>query len=96
MSSGGTYVGRKVLKINFFEMFSRFRKLSKDLFNPQFGSVFRTYHNPTYFFRRLHRLADLYMSSIVNLLNYSDAHVFYPRRWALPHEVHYGAPWRSS
>ncbi|CAH1781018.1 unnamed protein product, partial [Owenia fusiformis] len=71
------------------------RNFSKEVFNPQFGSVFRTYHNPTYFFRRLHRLADLYMSSIVNLSNYSDQHTFYPRRWALPHEVHYGIPWEE-
>lgn len=43
----------------------------KNIFNSQFGSVFRTYHNPTYFSRRLFRFADIYMSSMTNLLNYS-------------------------
>ncbi|EDO41423.1 predicted protein, partial [Nematostella vectensis] len=58
----------------------------KTLFNPHFGSVFRTYHNPTYFTRRLVRFADIYMSSVENFLQYRDNHVFYPRRAALPHE----------
>ncbi|KAF7994386.1 hypothetical protein HCN44_003858 [Aphidius gifuensis] len=58
----------------------------KHVFNPQFGSVFRTYHNPTYFSRRLFRFADIYMSSITNLLYYSTTHTFYPRRGVMPHE----------
>lgn len=58
----------------------------KRVFNEQFGSVFRTYHNPTYFSRRLFRFADIYMSSITNLLNYSTSHTFYPRRGVMPHE----------
>ncbi|XP_034949266.1 5'-nucleotidase domain-containing protein 2 [Chelonus insularis] len=58
----------------------------KQVFNHQFGSVFRTYHNPTYFSRRLFRFADIYMSSITNLLNYSTNHTFYPRRGVMPHE----------
>ncbi|XP_012256131.1 5'-nucleotidase domain-containing protein 3 isoform X2 [Athalia rosae] len=58
----------------------------KRVFNQQFGSVFRTYHNPTYFSRRLFRFADVYMSSITNLLNYSTSHTFYPRRGVMPHE----------
>ena len=58
----------------------------KLMFNPQFGSLFRTYENPTYFMRRLGRFADLYTSSLTNLLHYSPNHVFYPRRAALPHE----------
>ncbi|KAK0075392.1 hypothetical protein PV325_006953, partial [Microctonus aethiopoides] len=56
------------------------RKELKRVFNQQFGSVFRTYHNPTYFSRRLFRFADIYMSSITNLLYYSTSHTFYPRR----------------
>lgn len=58
----------------------------KRVFNKQFGSVFRTYHNPTYFSRRLFRFADIYMSSITNLLEYSTSHTFYPRRGVMPHE----------
>ena len=58
----------------------------KRVFNRQFGSVFRTYHNPTYFSRRLFRFADIYMSSITNLLGYSTTHTFYPRRGVMPHE----------
>ncbi|ELU17493.1 hypothetical protein CAPTEDRAFT_6114 [Capitella teleta] len=33
------------------------------------------------------RYADLYMSSVSSLLNYSLKHTFYPRRSALPHEL---------
>lgn len=40
------------------------------MFNKQFGSVFRTHHNPTYFSRRLFRFADIYTSNISNLLHY--------------------------
>lgn len=58
----------------------------KCVFNKQFGSVFRTYHNPTYFSRRLFRFADIYTSNITNLLNYSVSHTFYPRRGVMPHE----------
>ncbi|XP_068694165.1 5'-nucleotidase domain-containing protein 2-like isoform X3 [Montipora foliosa] len=59
----------------------------KALFNPRFGSVFRTYNNSTYFTRRLVRFADLYMSSVENLLKYPSNYTFYPRRIALPHEA---------
>ncbi|XP_012275020.1 5'-nucleotidase domain-containing protein 3 isoform X2 [Orussus abietinus] len=62
------------------------RDAIKRVFNKQFGSVFRTYHNPTYFSRRLFRFADIYMSSITNLLGYSTTHTFYPRRGVMPHE----------
>ena len=63
-----------------------FRNATKCVFNKQFGSVFRTYHNPTYFSRRLFRFADIYTSNISNLLNYSVSHTFYPRRGVMPHE----------
>ncbi|KAK6962873.1 5p-nucleotidase domain-containing protein 3 [Biomphalaria glabrata] len=62
------------------------RVFSKSLFNKHFGSLFRTYHNPTYFFRRLARFADIYMSSLTNLLQYSTTYTFYPHRILLPHE----------
>ncbi|KAB7493802.1 5'-nucleotidase domain-containing protein 2 [Armadillidium nasatum] len=56
------------------------RKKTKDLFNPYFGSVFRTHDNPTYFSRRLFRFADIYTSRLSNLNNYSVKHTFYPRK----------------
>ncbi|RXG73348.1 5'-nucleotidase domain-containing protein 3 [Armadillidium vulgare] len=62
------------------------RKMTKDLFNPYFGSVFRTHDNPTYFSRRLFRFADIYTSRLSNLNNYSVKHTFYPRKGVLPHE----------
>uniref|UniRef100_H3BGR0 5'-nucleotidase domain containing 2 n=1 Tax=Latimeria chalumnae TaxID=7897 RepID=H3BGR0_LATCH len=63
------------------------RSRTKNLFNPQFGSIFRTYHNPTYFSRRLCRFSDIYMSSISCLLNYDLNFTFYPRRTPLQHEA---------
>lgn len=64
----------------------------KSMFNPQFGSIFRTFHHPTYFSRRLMRLADIYTCRLPNLLQYSVEHTFYPRRFALAHEAHFGVP----
>ncbi|KAJ1519137.1 hypothetical protein ONE63_011257 [Megalurothrips usitatus] len=58
----------------------------KKVFNPQFGSVFRTFNNPTYFSRRMFRFADIYTAKITNLLHYSTDHAFYPRRGVMPHE----------
>ncbi|XP_067880489.1 5'-nucleotidase domain-containing protein 2 isoform X5 [Heterodontus francisci] len=63
------------------------RSFTKNLFNPHFGSIFRTCHNPTYFSRRLCRFSDLYMSSISCLLNYDLRYIFYPRRTPLQHEA---------
>ncbi|XP_071271963.1 5'-nucleotidase domain-containing protein 3-like [Salvelinus alpinus] len=62
------------------------RSQTKDIFNGQFGSLFRTYHNPTYFSRRLSRFADIYMASLSCLLNYDFHHTFFPRRTPLQHE----------
>uniref|UniRef100_A0A8C4SHB9 5'-nucleotidase domain containing 3 n=1 Tax=Erpetoichthys calabaricus TaxID=27687 RepID=A0A8C4SHB9_ERPCA len=63
------------------------RSKTKNIFNPQFGSLFRTYHNPTYFSRRLSRFADIYMASLSCLLNYDLHHTFFPRRNPLQHEA---------
>lgn len=63
-----------------------YRQRTKSMFNSNFGSLFRTHHNPTYFSRRLFRYSDIYMSKLTNLLHYSDNHIFCPRRGALPHE----------
>ncbi|KAA8590755.1 hypothetical protein FQN60_001698 [Etheostoma spectabile] len=61
--------------------------MTKNLFNPQFGSLFRTCHNPTYFSRRLCRFSDIYMASLSCLLNYDVSYTFYPRRTPLQHEA---------
>ncbi|KAM9830124.1 5'-nucleotidase domain-containing protein 2 [Syngnathus typhle] len=63
------------------------RLMTKNFFNPQFGSIFRTCHNPTYFSRRLSRFSDLYMASLSCLLNYDLSQTFYPRRTPLQHEA---------
>lgn len=68
-------------------IFFPLRSLTKNLFNPQFGSIFRTFHNPTYFSRRLVRFSDIYMASISCLLNYDVNFTFYPRRTPLQHEA---------
>lgn len=61
--------------------------MTKNFFNTQFGSLFRTDQNPTYFLRRLSRFADIYMASLSCLLNYDVSHTFYPRRTPLQHEL---------
>jgi len=58
----------------------------RNMFNPHFGSMFRSYSNPTYFSRKLFRFSDIYTSRVTNLMRYSQNHTFYPRRGALPHE----------
>uniref|UniRef100_A0A8C4QL87 5'-nucleotidase domain containing 2 n=1 Tax=Eptatretus burgeri TaxID=7764 RepID=A0A8C4QL87_EPTBU len=63
------------------------RAQTKNLFNPYFGSLFRSYHNPTYFSRRLSRLADVYMTSVACLLNYDLGYTFFPRRTPMQHEA---------
>lgn len=62
------------------------RRKSKHLFNPYFGSMFRTFENPTSFSSRIRRYADLYMSSVENMANYSDDFHFLPVRNLMPHE----------
>ncbi|TMS38264.1 hypothetical protein L596_005029 [Steinernema carpocapsae] len=62
------------------------REKAKAMFNPHFGSMFRTYNNMTFFSRRLGRLSDIYTSRLPNMLKYSTDHTFFPRRNALPHE----------
>lgn len=58
----------------------------KTVFNPNFGSVFRSQKNPTFFSRRLFRVADVYTSRVTNFHKFSLNHSFYPRRGVLPHE----------
>ncbi|ETN81730.1 hypothetical protein NECAME_17838 [Necator americanus] len=71
---------------------SRLREGAKSLFNPQFGSLFRTFHNMTHFSRRLNRLSDVYTSRVPNMLKYDLNHCFFPRRNALPHENLHSVP----
>ncbi|KAI8984441.1 5' nucleotidase family-domain-containing protein [Mycotypha africana] len=58
----------------------------KTAFNRSFGSVFRTYQNPSYFANKIRKFADIYMSNITHLQNVSLNYVFYPDRTYLPHE----------
>jgi len=58
----------------------------RNMFNPHFGSLFRSHNNPTYFSRKLFRVSDIYTSRVTNLLQYNLKHTFYPRRGVLPHE----------
>ncbi|XP_045108615.1 5'-nucleotidase domain-containing protein 3-like isoform X2 [Portunus trituberculatus] len=76
---------RQIVK-KWVEERDQLRHKTKEMFNPQFGSVFRTHNNPTYFSRRLFRFADIYTSRLSNLNDYSINHTFYPRRGVLPHE----------
>ena len=63
------------------------KKIAKTAFNPYFGSVFRSYNNPSFFSRRLSRFADIYTSNVTNLLNYPIDYQFIPRRIDLAHEM---------
>jgi hypothetical protein len=58
----------------------------KSMFNPHFGSTFRTQNNPTFFSRKLFRFSDIYTSRVTNLHKYPLNSSFYPRRGVLPHE----------
>ncbi|VDM19090.1 unnamed protein product [Hydatigera taeniaeformis] len=64
------------------------RQISKACFNPRFGSVFRCFHNYSYFAQRLGLYASMYTSSVTNLLHHPINHICYPRRALLPHEPH--------
>lgn len=48
------------------------------LFNPQFGSIFRTDGHTSLYAFAVRRYADIYMSDVCNLLHYSTDHRFYP------------------
>ena len=57
------------------------------MFNPSFGSVFRTSLHRTDFFESVGQFADVYTSSVENFLNYSLNHTFYAKRQFWPHET---------
>lgn len=56
----------------------------KSSFNHSFGSVFRTYHNPSFFANKIRKFADIYMANVTNLETISQDYVFYPNRTYLP------------
>ena len=65
------YIHRILQNIFIFLYIFFFRVEMKDIFNPYFGSVFRSKKNPTFFSRRLFRVADVYTSRVTNFHNYS-------------------------
>ncbi|KAL6077826.1 5'-nucleotidase domain-containing protein [Balamuthia mandrillaris] len=70
----------------------------KHLFNDYFGSVFKTYHNNSFFAYTIRRHADIYTSRLENLLKVPlhDRYVFYPHRALLPHEPRIAPPPNST
>ncbi|XP_076821628.1 5'-nucleotidase domain-containing protein 3-like [Clavelina lepadiformis] len=58
----------------------------KEIFNPHFGSVFRSHLSASFFTGRLCRIADIYTSRVTNLLHYYPNHFFFPVRGTLAHE----------
>lgn len=56
----------------------------KRAFNHSFGSVFRTYQNPSFFANKIRKFADIYMANVTNLESISQDYVFYPNRTYLP------------
>jgi hypothetical protein len=58
----------------------------KAVFNPHFGSVFRTYEERSLFFFNVCRLADMYTASVTNFLNYPLNFHFQVKRTAYAHE----------
>ena len=69
------------------------RKLLKrqllTMFNPHFGSAFRTASHRTMLFSQVSRYADVYTSSIANFNHYPLHYCFYAKRSFFPHELEY-------
>lgn len=78
---------RNEIEKKWFQERSKLRYTAKNMFNPYFGSLFRTHQNPSFFSRRLSRFADIYTSNLSNLLEYPINYNFIPRRIALAHET---------
>jgi hypothetical protein len=68
------------------EELARKRQLSKQIFNPYFGSVFRTHTNATIFAYMLQRYADIYTSKLENFDLYPLDFVHHAEREFLSHE----------
>jgi AraC-like DNA-binding protein len=56
------------------------------LFNANFGSCFRTSTHRTSFFEDVGKFADVYTSSVSNVLHYEPNYTFYAQRAFYPHE----------
>ncbi|VDO04019.1 unnamed protein product [Rodentolepis nana] len=82
-----TAVGQAILS-SWRKERDQLRQVSKECFNPRFGSVFRSFHNHSYFAQRLGLYASMYTSTVTNLLQLPINHICYPRRALLPHEPH--------
>eukprot|EP00127_Corallochytrium_limacisporum_P001108 Clim_evm19s39 gene=Clim_evmTU19s39 len=64
-----------------------FLRQSANLFNVNFGSVFRSHSGPTLFSYFVTRFSDIYTSDVTNVLQYHSDHRFFPlHRKYLPHE----------
>ena len=66
-----------------------FKRTLLSMFNPHFGSAFRTASHRTKLFFEVSRYADVYTSSIANFLRYPLSYCFYAKRSFFPHEVQY-------
>lgn len=58
----------------------------REVFNPNFGSIFRCDMQTSYFQRRLARFAEIYTSDVSNLAQFPLDITIYPKRTSLPHE----------
>ncbi|KAJ2887937.1 hypothetical protein FB639_000987 [Coemansia asiatica] len=58
----------------------------RDLFNTNFGSVFRTEKNPSLFATKIKSFANVYTADLSNLGAYPSDFVFYPKRMTQAHE----------
>ena len=56
----------------------RINKIMSEMFNPNFGTIFRTHGHSSLFAFSLRRYVDLYMSSVTCFIKYSPSHRFYP------------------
>jgi len=65
---------------------SKTKKVLRDLFNPNFGSIFRCEMQTSYFHRRLARFGEIYTSNVSNLARFPLDITIYPKRTSLPHE----------
>ncbi|KAJ2601621.1 hypothetical protein H4R99_002948 [Coemansia sp. RSA 1722] len=64
----------------------RVRWRMRDLFNTNFGSVFRTEKYPSLFATKIKSFANVYTADLVNLGAYPSDFVFYPKRMTQAHE----------
>ena len=63
------------------------RDVLKNLFNKQFGSVFKAYQAPSFFATTIRTFADIYTSRVENLSRVPTNYCFYPEQYFEPHEA---------